>query len=202
MHIVFKIQMLSVAAVAAALAVPDAASAGVLYENPASDFGYNSTPIGYDDVEPHYAGNVFTLASASTVTGVNFAAWNAPNDLIKTVRWRILDDIFGFGATLAQGEASVSSNFNTLNFYNVFVTDNTFTIPNLNLGAGAYWLYLYGAITFDGEWASWDNTPLGTANFDNNSGRTSGNSFRIYGEPLVRDPGNGCLLYTSPSPRD
>jgi hypothetical protein len=186
-----KIHLLPAVVAAAALVMAGAVNAGVLYENPASDYGFNSTPIGYDDLEPHYAGNTFTLASASKVTGVNFAAWNASNDLIKAVSWKILDDQFGFGATLAQGDAAVSSNFNRVNFYNVFVTDSTFTIPDLNLGAGTYWLYLYGAITFDGQWASWDNTPIGTSNFDNNSGRTSGNTFRIYGEQLVRDPGHG-----------
>lgn len=83
-------------------------------------------PIGYDDVEPHHAGNNFTLVSASTAKGVNVAAWNASNDRIKAISWRVLDSRFGLGATLAQGNAAVSSNFNRLNFYNVFVTDSTF----------------------------------------------------------------------------
>lgn len=190
MYIALKFRLFPAVA-AAALLMAGAADAALLYENPPSDFGYNSTPIGYDDVEPHYAGNTFTLTSASTVTGVNFAAWNASNDLVKTVSWKILDEQFGFGATLAQGDAAVSSNFNKLNFYNVYVTDSTFTIPDLNLGAGTYWLYLYGAKTYNDDWASWDNTPVGTSGFDNNSGRTSGNTFRIYGEEMVRGPGGG-----------
>jgi len=169
----------------------DAKDINVLYENLGSDFSYNSTPIGYDDIEFNYAGNSFTLATAATVTGVNFASWNAPDDLITSVSWMIRDERFGFGATLAKGDAAVSANFNTLNFYNVVIGDNTFTIPDLDLGAGTYWLYLFKAHTFNDEWTSWDNTPTGTSGYDNSSGRTSGNTFRIYGDPMIRAPGGG-----------
>jgi|GEM_PF-1302518 len=179
------------ALVVAVLALAGGAQAGVLYENPGSGYSFNSTPIGYDPDSFNYAGNSFVLGSAAVVTGVNFASWHTTSDLIKSVSWAVLDDKVGLGTILAKGAASVSANFNQLNFYNAAIADNTFTIPDLTLGAGTYWLYLSEAVTFDGLPTSWDNTTLGTSLYHNGSGRTSGNTFRIYGEALIRDPGNG-----------
>jgi hypothetical protein len=101
----------------------------------------------------------FTLSGASKLTGVDFAAWNFPGETTSNVDWAILSGEPGVGGTttLASGTgAAVSDSFLFTNQYGYNIFSDSFALPNINLGAGTYWLELQKAVVTNGDAVYWD----------------------------------------------
>jgi hypothetical protein len=90
--------------------------------------------------------NSFTIATAATATGVTFVTWrDVTSDILANIGWAITTTDFG-GATLASGTAAVSDTFSFLNTLGVSIFSDSFTLPNVQLAPGVYWLQLGNAV--------------------------------------------------------
>jgi hypothetical protein len=103
--------------------------------------------------------NSFTLLSAATITAFNASLdLQVTGDTLQTVQWLITRSPFG-GATLASGTATVGQT----NYYSPCggcyerVTAQ-FSLPNVSLGAGTYWLQLQNAVTLNQHQVFWPAT--------------------------------------------
>lgn len=140
-----------------------------LYDNtgPTSD-GYNGAFAINGGLE---VADSFTLASNSTLTGVNFIAWLTDAEVIAadfgtgnamtSVDWLITTSAFG-GTREGSGTASVTESYlktvqngsnRSFDLYEV-----SFSLSDLSLTAGTYYLQLQNAVTVEGNTAYWDTS--------------------------------------------
>jgi hypothetical protein len=207
------------------------ASAGVLYTNdplngylndpinggfgppgsPGGGFAWNITQYSSDSPS---VSDSFTLSSAATVTGFDFATWNFSGDVTTTVDWSIGTAAFGSDFS---GTAGLSNSLFGTNPYSFNVYTNTATGLSVSLAAGTYWLTLQNAVTTSGRPVYWDENdgpsvafqtttgslahpPLGTAcangavNVDQSPTCTGSETFDIVGNSTVPEPGSLGLL--------
>ncbi len=126
------------------------ALAAVLFSVPASaDIAYTNGPIAGTiaawDITDYEVADSFTLGSAETLTGGTFGAWTTFSDTVTSVSWAIVLDPATCNprctSTLANGLSSVSQtlDFNTTNYH---VDSETFSLPDIVLGPGTFWLVL------------------------------------------------------------
>jgi len=96
-----------------------------------------------------------TAASGSTISGLSFAAWTFPFDVLQSVEVTITSDPFG-GTTYFDGVVNLTqSNCSGNQYgYNVCIETGTFTVNNLN--PGTYWVNLQNAVVNDGDPVFWD----------------------------------------------
>ena len=123
-----------------------------LYNNtgPASG-GLKSYYINWNQQE---IADSFTLASNSTLGGVNFIAWVA-NDTMTNVDWLITGTAFG-GATYGSATASVTDAYIGPALDGYQLHQEYFSLPDLSLAAGTYYLQLQNAVTANGVLVAWD----------------------------------------------
>jgi hypothetical protein len=97
----------------------------------------------------------FTLAAASNVTGLDFAAWTTPGDVLQSAEVSITSSEFGgtsyFDHTVTFTQSGCVSNQYG---YNVCTESGIFSGPSLN--AGTYWLTLRNASVNTGDPIYWD----------------------------------------------
>ncbi len=171
--------------VASCLLAAAPASAAVLYDNGAIISANDSYPINFG----FKVSDSFTLASNSTVTGVNFGGWTL-GDLIDTVDWSITSAPLG-GTSFGTGTANVSIDpgftpvTNGLGFD---VNAYSFTIPALDLTAGGYWLNLQNGVTANGTLAAWGINGGPSQAFQNGNIPISSKSFQIIGDVATTVP--------------
>jgi len=116
--------------------------AGTIYSNGAVNGQLNAEAINGGIVTT----DSFSVSSAAIATGVTFATWrDVSSDVFTTIDWAITSTDFG-GTTFASGSASVAETFLFNNSEGVAVFSDTFSLPNLNLAAGTYWLQLGNAV--------------------------------------------------------
>jgi opacity protein-like surface antigen len=144
------------------------ALAGLLLSVPASaDVAYtngdvNGTIVGWTISSSFSVADSFTLLSSETLNSVSFGAWVSPGDTEETVDWAIVDDPAdcSSGTSCSPVEASgagaaLTPTFDSTNsVYNV--DTDTFSLPDVVLGPGTYWLALYNATTADSGTLYWD----------------------------------------------
>jgi hypothetical protein len=189
-----------------------------LYDNtgPTSN-GYNGSFAINGGLE---VADSFTLASNSTLTGVNFIAWLPDAEVIAadfgtgnamtSVDWLITTSAFG-GTTEGLGTASVTESylktvqngsFSSFDLYEV-----SFSLSDLSLTAGTYYLQLQNAVTVDGQTAYWDTSnglsdafgagggdPPSDLNGVAGSNGTNSETFQILGESESTVPEPSSLL--------
>jgi len=194
----FRLTLLSAALslIAITMVAGSAASAGVLY----SDGPVNGTYDSWTINSSYQVEDSFSLAAPSTLTGVTFGNW-LYNDTASTVDWSIVSTegsqtpICG----TCSGVASLTAGASFGNSFGYTVVDQSFSLPDLSLGAGTYWLELYDDVTSDGFPSGWDMNGGSslvwesfygdvsgancTAALGNASGSCS-NSFAILGSPI------------------
>ena len=95
----------------------------------------------------------FTVASPASISGVAFGEWVVTGDTPTQVDYAIMTAALG-GTTLESGTAALSSTFVFNNSYDVY--ESVFSIPNLALSVGTYWLQLQNAETAQNGIAAWD----------------------------------------------
>jgi hypothetical protein len=131
------------------------ASATVLYNNPTTGTAYGSLgsqPVSFGSSTT----NSFTLGNLSVVNGLNFPLWIPAGDTATSVTWSITSS--PFSGILASGTVGVLPN-NYINpadggVYSVY--DEYFSIPDLSLSSGTYWLQLENATTMNNAAVYWD----------------------------------------------
>lgn len=175
----------------AAVAAVPALADSVVYDNTT---GYSYDTSAWAILGPYSIANSFTLTQATEITGADFAAWVYTGDTLTSVNWSITDT--AFGTVVASGTATDLGNvyLNSPEVYN----DNleSFSIPDLDLASGTYWLQLGKAVTADSSVAYWD-TSDGASQEANNFGATIGSeTFQILGVPgaVTPEPSSFLLL--------
>ena len=179
--------------VAASLTLSTPASAGVLYDNgPIS----GSLPLGAWIVfDNGYAiADSFTLTGTSTLPGVaNIGLWSLPGDSPLFLDWGISASP-DYGSSLGGGIANLTNSLfcSACGYATYDINSSSFSLPNIVLGTGTYWLTLQGGLSSRGNGMLWDinNGPSvayvehwfgNVANFDGYQGSNS-DSFQILGE--------------------
>jgi hypothetical protein len=90
--------------------------------------------------------NSFLLTGSADASGVTFVTWRDVNgDVISSVDWAITSTDFG-GTTFGSGTASLAETFLFNNTVGVSIFSDTFSLPDLALPAGTYWLQLGNAV--------------------------------------------------------
>ena len=117
------------------------ARAAVLYSD-GETVGTNSAYALFDQTNPDAViiAASFKLTANSTVTGVNFGAWVLADELLTDVNWAVYGD--PSAAALFSGTATTSSFFLLSNAQGFDVYEAHFSLPSVDLEAGAYFLGL------------------------------------------------------------
>ena len=159
------------------------ALAGLLLCVPASaDIAYtngdvNGTISAFTINSGFAVADSFTLVSSETLNSVLFGAWVFPGDTELTVDWAIVDDptFCSSGISCSPVEASgalaaltTTFDFNNTSGYNV--DSDTFSLPDVVLGSGTYWLALYNATTAEGNPLFWDENDGPSEAYDSSLG--------------------------------
>jgi len=131
-----------------------AASAGFIYNN--GPFNGTENAFNIDINSSSAVSNSFTLSNAADITAVDFGVWVNPGDTPTAVEGLITSTDFGgtvygdFTVSLNQPITSLGSN-GSFDLYAV-----SFSVPNLELAAGSYYLTLQNAGTTDNAQVLWD----------------------------------------------
>lgn len=187
--------------------------AGVLY----SDGPVNGTYDAWLINVTQQVEDSFTLGSSSTISGATFGTWLLPGDTATSVEWSLVgSEGSQIPVCLAcTGTASLSGTSPFTNPFGFTVLDEGFSIPNITLGAGTYWLELQNEVVTNGDPGYWDMNGGPSMIWDNDVGDQSGanctvagnngpgtcsDSFEILGTssgpppPPVPEPGSLALL--------
>ncbi len=154
------------------------ALASTLYDNST----VQSYSVGGDTIDGAYAvTDSFTLTSPATISQVMFGDWLALRNNLSSVQWAITTSAFG-GSTLASGDAaSFSSKLENHNDSSDMY-QNVFSIPNLTLSAGTYFLQLDKAtFTGGGADAYWDLSYGPSSAVSAQYGAGPSETFALYG---------------------
>jgi hypothetical protein len=153
-------------ATAGYIVLSPAAIADVLYSNGGANGEINAFSI--DHSGGNAVSNSFTLGSASTVTGVDFAVWLNAGQTGVSVDWAI--NSAKFSGLLASGSTGLTTAFLSSN--EPFDIDKeSFSGLNLNLAPGTYWLELRNGVTSvscDAMW--WDENDGASQAFESADG--------------------------------
>lgn len=176
------------------------AAANILYNNGP----INGTIGGWAISDTGAITDSFTLTSASTLTGVSLGLWAVPGSTPLIVQWGIstspdfTNSAGGGGSPTAAltnslfCTASVSCGEDVWDLYT-----SGFSLPDVTLAAGTYYLSLQNSTTSDGEPLLWDdnNGPsvayqYGYGNLYNygDSGTSNSESFQILGAAAIPEP--------------
>src|ERR1700733_1162081 len=119
---------------------------------PASADLYSNGPIdlyigGYNICCSDAVSDSFVLSSASTVTGVDFGAPTYFEDSVTSVQWLI--GTAPGDSSLGGGTATTTDTLVHIHviagFYDYIIDSDSFSIPNISLGAGTYYLTFQNA---------------------------------------------------------
>ena len=146
-----SIKSLYLCAAAALALTATAADAGVIYSNGPVG-AINAFSI---DQNFFYLVNSFLVASSSTLTGVDFGAWQDPGDKITSIDWQITTGGL-FGPVQASGSGAAVTSVFGQNKFGYDISWDGFALPNVHLAAGTYWLGIGRATTANGGLAYWD----------------------------------------------
>ena len=152
-----------------------AGAATVLYDNGAI---VGTQGSGAPSISPAEVVDSFDISSASTITGTaNVGLWITQGDVPSTVDWAIRTS--PFSGVLASGTASWSASFLFTNPFNFDIYSGGFSIPDLPVAAGTYYLSLGNAVTVPAGSTFWDRSGGPSQVFDGSTNLS--NSFQIIG---------------------
>jgi len=153
--------------------------AAVLYDNGPINGTVDAWTINYG----YAVSDSFTLSQASDVTGVNFGVWSDPGDTMTTVDWAITTTPATYTDTATATVTSGPVVGQGFGYYDL--RTDSFSLPNISLGAGTYYLVLQNAVTAGGNPIYWDeNDGLSTAT-ESVTGSIGSESFQIIGNVAV-----------------
>lgn len=153
------------------------ATASTLYSNGPINGTINAWTINYG----YAVTDSFTLSGNSTVTGAsNIGIWIAPGDTPLSLDWAITSAAFG-GTTYGSGTAALTVTPLYINGYGYQLDYVSLSIPNLNLGAGTYWLQFDNAVAAFGSPVYWDENDGPSQAYENVLGAIGSESFQVDG---------------------
>jgi len=123
----------------ACLILPSAHAGTVFSSGP-----YNGTNNDWIISGTEEVADNFMLGATTIVNGASFVVWANPGDVISTIDWAITST--AGGTAIANGTAALSQTLiTTPNLYGYDIDNESFSIPNVTLSAGTYWLQLTNA---------------------------------------------------------
>lgn len=191
-----------IATLMGALLAPQQARADVLYDNGPFNGQVDAWTINYG----YAVADTFTLASPSTLTGMNFTVWNFPGDTTLAVDWSIVDSPTSGNPALASGTAAVSQSFQYTNSFGYDINLDSIAFPDIALAAGIYWVELQNALVNGGDTGDpvyWDMNGGPSRVWENVLGYDASaydslsyhsDSFQILGTTEVPEPAPLALL--------
>lgn len=156
------------------IGVTPASASAVLYTNGPSNGNVGAWTInsGFSVTDS------FALSSNATVTGVDFSVWAFTGDAMDTVDWSIT--AAPFAGAIASGTAAATTQ--TLLFVNgigLDIDSESFSIPNVSLNAGTYWLQLQNAVMRSTSFVFWDQNNGASQALDSASGAIGSEAFQV-----------------------
>ena len=124
--------------------------------------------------------NSFSLESAATINGLNFAAWVLPGDVLQSAEVSITSSEFG-GTTYFDQTVSFTQSGCVSNQYGYNVCTESGTFGDVNLNAGTYWLNLQNASVNTGDPIYWDENSGPSSASENSIGTIPSESFTLIG---------------------
>jgi PEP-CTERM motif len=198
---------LAMIALTAAFAVPASADSTVYSNGPING------QVNANDITDDQIANSFTLSGTTTLTKVDFGAWNVLGDTTTSVGWAIVaSNPFPTSTSppISLATAAVTNTFQFSNSQGADVYLDSFTLSGgLTLTAGTYYLVLGDAVaSTSGDVVAWDINggpssvfqsefgPLTIADCVPESTLTScSDSFTILGTPTSAVPEPSILVF-------
>jgi len=171
-----KMRIASLTLLALCLAVVPAVAQNDIYDNGPTKGTTDAYTINFGFA----VSDTFTVISASTVNGLNFAAWTEPGDVLESAEVSITSSELGGTSYFDQTVNFTQSGCvaNQLGF-NVCTESATFSGPSLN--AGTYWLNLQNASVNTGDPIYWDENSGPSSASENSIGTIPSESFTLLG---------------------
>ena len=170
----------SLTLLALCLAVVPAVAQTDIYDNGPT----NGTTDGWTINFGFAVSDSFTLSSGATVSGLNFAAWTTPGDVLESAEVSITSSEFGGTSYFDQTVNFTQSGCVANQYgYNVCTESGTFSGPSLN--AGTYWLNLQNASVNTGDPVYWDENSGPSSGSENSIGTIPSESFTLLGGTTV-----------------
>jgi hypothetical protein len=186
-----KLRIASLTIVLLALVAVPVFAQNDIYDNGAT----NGTTDGWTINFGFAVSDSFTLAAASNVTGLNFAAWTTPGDVLQTAEVSITSSEFGGTSYFDQTVSFTQSGCVANQYgYNVCTESSSFAGPTLN--AGTYWLNLQNASVNTGDPVYWDENSGPSSASENSIGTIPSESFTLLGSGSTTTTTTG----TTPEP--
>lgn len=137
----------------------------------------------------------FVFNQATTINGLEFAAWLTPGDVLETADVLISSEEFG-GTTFFEGTVDFIPAGCEENQFGFNVCAELGTFADVNLNAGAYWLTLQNAVVNTGDPVYWDQNDGPSQASENSLGTIPSESFTVLGSTTNVTETTG----TSPEP--
>jgi hypothetical protein len=189
-----KLLLLLVALLSGALTIPAAAQED-LYDNGPTD-GFD---LGWTINFGFAVSDRFTLAGASTVGSIQFAAWLFPSDVLQTAEVSITSSEFG-GTSYFDQAVNFTQSGCFANGHGYNVCNETGDLNFVSLNAGNYWLNLQNAVVANGDPVYWDQNSGPSLASENSLGTLPSESFTIFAACEQSAPGCGPPPPTTPEP--
>ena len=135
----------------------------------------------------------FSIASPGKVSGVEFAAWLTPGDVLESVHVYITSSEFG-GTTYFDGVVNTTQSGCTLNQYSYNVCTETAMFNGPSLNAGTYWMSLQDGVVPSGDPVYWDENRGPSMASESSLGTIPAESFTLLGSTSTTTTG------TTPEP--
>ena len=122
----------------------------------------------------------FTLGSAGSVAGLNFAAWLFPGDVLQSAEVSITSSEFG-GTAYFDGTVNFIASGCTTNQLGFSLCTESGSFGPVSLNAGTYWLNLQNAVVNTGDPVYWDENSGPSSASENSIGTIPSESFTVLG---------------------
>ncbi len=120
----------------------------------------------------------FTLVSDIPVSGVSFAAWLFPGDVLESAELSITSSEFG-GTTYFDGIVQLTTSGCARNQLGFNVCTESAVFSDVPLNAGTYWLNLQNAVVNTGDPVYWDENSGPSSASSNSVGTIPSESFTL-----------------------
>lgn len=163
------------------------AAAAVLYDNgPINGMqnGYNISIAGA------VGSNSFIVSASATLETVDIGTWVLSRNIPLTVDWKIGTSYFD--NSVASGTSNLTNTYFGAPLGTFDVYSSTFSLPNIKLAPGVYYLTLLNATSLTGNAiVAWDVNSGPSSNRHSYGYNVGSNSFRLTG--TVPEPGTYAL---------
>ncbi len=184
-----RLRIASLSLLVLCLAVVPAVAQTDLYDNGPTNGTVDAWTINFGFI----VSDTFTLGGASNVTGLNFAAWLFPGDILESAEVSITSSEFG-GTTFFDGSVNFTQSGCTTNQLGFSLCNETGSFGPVTLNAGSYWLNLQNAVVNTGDPVYWDENSGPSSASENSVGTIPSESFTVMGGTTTTTTG------TTPEP--